>query len=110
MDLDILQAIARLAPPKHMQRNRNQWVATGADQQILGPNLKRWAIILPPHPSGRYTVEFGNTAIQDIGLNILPNGPPLVLWFPQFGDSITEEIRAFDANAGFQHIVYEFFG
>jgi hypothetical protein len=109
-DSDIAHIFRRIAGPPELRMNRTQWQATGADQRIFGPNPKRWAILLPPHPSGRYTVEFGNIAQQDIGINILPNGPPFMAWFPVFGQAIREEIRGFDANVGFQHICYEFFG
>lgn len=67
--------------------------------QLLGPQDRRFSLIISAPASNRITLSFLGAAVLDEGITLHPGGPPLVLEWDTLGGSITASIQAIAAIA-----------
>ena len=66
---------------------------------LLPQNDNRTAIIIPSHPTTRYTLSFGVTAVLDNAVNIPPAFPPIVMEGDTWKCVLKREIHAITTGA-----------
>jgi len=69
------------------------------DTELLGPNPKRFALMIGSPVANRVTLSFGGPAVLDQGVNLYAGGPPLFLVWDHLGNSMREEVRAISTVA-----------
>lgn len=62
--------------------------------QILGPNPRRTGLILSNPSANRYSVAFGEDAVLDGGVTMMPNSAPAQLNAETCGYDLTSSIHA----------------
>ena len=71
--------------------------------QLVGPNLKRFALLIGAPLTNRVTLSFGGPAVLDQGITLYPLGQPLLLLFDYLGDALHEDVFAI-TTAGAQTV------
>ena len=67
--------------------------------QILGPNVKRRAVIINAPPVNRVTISLTNSAVLDQGITLYPGGQPFQITTGNVGRALEGPISAISAVA-----------
>lgn len=67
--------------------------------QILGPNPRRWGLLIGSPLTNRVTLSPRLAAVLDNGITLYPTNAPLYLTFGHIGESIREDIYAIAVTA-----------
>lgn len=84
---------------KGLRRDARSMVLSINSQQLLGPNTKRFAVIISAPNLNYITLSFGGEAVLNQGINIYALQNPFILMYDHIGDAICEPIFAL-ASAG----------
>lgn len=66
--------------------------------QLVGPNPRRYAIVISCDATDDVTLAFGKPAVLHKGITLFAKGPPFVLLYDHIGQAIREEINAISAT------------
>lgn len=73
--------------------NRSTVVAV-TSTQILGPNPRRSGIVISPPSANRISLSFGEAAVLDTGITMMPDSTPLYLTKDNCGIDLTGVVNA----------------
>lgn len=83
---------------RKLTRNFSTPSVAATSGQLVGPNPRRWALIVSCDATDDVTLSFGKAAVLHKGINLFKGGPPFVLLYDHVGQAIREEINAISAT------------
>lgn len=72
--------------------NRSVVVAV-TSTQLLGPNPRRSGIVFSPPSANRISISFGESAVLDTGITVMPDSTPILLSKDNCGFDLTGSVH-----------------
>ena len=79
---------------KGLRRDARSVSVLTTSTQLVGPNLKRFALLIGSPLTNRVTLSYGGPAVLDQGITLYPTNQPLLLLFDYLGDAMHEDVFA----------------